>query len=65
MALEVNFWKKRGDRKFLMTDNQQRDSTGLSSTEFEDLAGYLEPFASRFRIFDYKESLNILLIHIR
>ena len=63
--MEIKFYKERSDRKIYFEDRYQRVNTGLSLEEFEYLASYLEPFASRFIRFDYKEILNLLLLMIR
>ena len=59
------FYSARADKKLYFTDKDQKIATGLSEAEFEDMASYLVPFKGQFRRFDYKEALNILLIHIR
>lgn len=65
LSLEISFYKERADRKFLYDDRTQRTATGLSPKEFDYLASYIKPFESRFRTFDYRESLNLLLTVIR
>ena len=65
MSAEIAFYKKRADKKFYLNERQQRNSTGLSPQEFEAIAKYLEPFASRFVEFDYKECLNLFMTHVR
>ena len=65
LSLEIKFYKERADRKIYFEDRYQRINTGLSLEEFEYLALYLEPFASRFKKFDHKEVLNLLLLMIR
>ena len=59
------FYEARNDKKLYFTDKDQKIATGLSSAEFEDMASYLLPYKGQFRKFDYREALNILLIHIR
>lgn len=59
------FYKQREDKRLYFTDTEQKIVTGLSKDEFEDMASYLEPYDGQYRRFDYKESLNILLMHIR
>ena len=58
-------WLSSTDKKLYFTDAEQKISSGLSAEEFDDMASYLEPFKGQFQRFDYMESLNILLMHIR
>ena len=65
LSLEIKFYKEQANRKLYFDDRIQRVCTGLSSEEFDYLAEYLEPFQNRFKSFDYKEVLNLLLLMIR
>ena len=64
-SLEIEFYKKRADRKFIFNDQQQRNATGLTSQEFEELVSYLEPFSSYFVKVSVKEAVNLLFIYVR
>lgn len=64
-SLEIEFYKKRADRRFLFNDQQQRNATGLTMEEFEELASYLEPFSSYFVKVTVKEAVNLLMVYVR
>ena len=61
----IQFYTQREDRKLYFNDTEQKVTTGLSMVEFEEMAEFLSPFSGQFQTFDYKEALNILLMHIR
>ena len=61
----IQFYTQREDKKLYFNDTEQKVTTGLSMVEFDEMAEFLYPFAGQFQTFDYKEALNILLMHIR
>ena len=64
-STEVEFYKKRLDRKFLFTDQQQRNATGLTTEEFDELGDHIDQFHGYFVKVSPREALNLLLVYIR